>query len=303
MLNDEFRLYDLTLQSRLLVGTAQYPSPSILKQALTSIRPGMITLSLRRQTAMQNKGINHAGEMNATRVMAEGAYYDSHDEKGEVSDLICDNKFWDFIKSLNIPLLPNTAGCYSVKEAITVAQMSREVFETNFIKVEITGDDYNLQPDPFALVEACEKLIQMGFNVLPYCTEDLVLCQRLLDVGCEALMPWGAPIGTGKGLMNPYALSTLRARIPDVPLLVDAGIGKPSDAAHAMELGFDGILLNTAIAHAGDPVLMAQAFEHSVQAGRMAHRASLMQESEVAQASTPIVGTPFWHHDEKTRSE
>lgn len=265
MPQDDFSLYGLTLKSRLLVGTAQYPSPKILEQALTSIQPGMITLSLRRETALQS---NHS-----------------------------DSGFWDFIKSLNIPILPNTAGCYSVKEAVTVAQMSREVFETNFIKVEITGDDYNLQPDPFALVEACETLTKMGFHVLPYCTEDLVLCQRLLDVGCEALMPWGAPIGTGKGLMNPYALSTLRQRLPDVPLLVDAGIGKPSDAAQAMELGFDGVLLNTAIAHAGDPVTMAQAFELSVKAGRMAYLASPMQESEVAQPSTPIVGTPFWHHD------
>src|SRR5690606_10602078 len=159
-------------------------------------------------------------------------------------------------------------GCHSVKEAVTLAQMSRELFETNWVKLEVIGDAYNLQPDIFGLVEAADILIKDGFKVFPYCTDDLVLCQRLLDVGCQLLMPWGAPIGTGRGLINPYALQTLRERLADVPLVIDAGIGLPSHAAQAMEMGFDAVLLNTAVAEARDPVRMAGAFRQAISAGR-----------------------------------
>ena len=131
--------------------------------------------------------------------------------------------------------------------------------------------------------------------MFPYSTDDLVVCTRLRDLGCEVVMPWGSPIGTGKGLLNPYALETLRARLPDVALVVDAGIGLPSHAARAMELGFDGVLLNTAVARADDPVDMATAFAYAVRAGRIAYRAGAMAESETAEPSTPVVGTPFWH--------
>lgn len=265
MLSDSLQIYDLAFESRLLVGTAQYPSPEVMEKAIQAAQPAMVTVSLRRESA--------AGMETA---------------KG--------NGFWQLIKELGTPVLPNTAGCHSVKEALTVAQMSREVFETDLIKLEITGDDYNLQPDPFGLLEASEKLAEMGFKVLPYCTDDLVLCQKLVEVGCEVIMPWGAPIGTGKGLLNPYALTTLRERLPDVTLLVDAGIGKPSDAAKAMELGFDGVLLNSAIAYAGDPIMMADAFAKAVDAGRQGYLASPMQENQLAQPSTPVTGTPFWHH-------
>src|SRR5690606_1734130 len=163
--------------------------------------------------------------------------------------------FWQAIRETGRRLLPNTAGCRSAKEAITTAEMSREIFETDWLKLEVIGDDYNLQPDPFALVEAADELIKRGFKVLPYCTDDLILCRRLLDVGCEVLMPWAAPIGTGQGLVNKLNLTTLRERLPSTPLIVDAGIGAPSQACEAMEMGFDAILLNTAVAKAQDPAL------------------------------------------------
>ena len=169
------------------------------------------------------------------------------------------------------------------------------MFETDWIKLELIGDDYTLQPDTLNLVQAAEQLIQQGFKVLPYTTDDLVLCQRLVDVGCQAVMPWAAPIGTGKGPINPYALRTLRERL-DVPLIVDAGLGLPSHACQVMEWGFDAVLLNTAVALAQDPVGMAGAFADAVCAGRNAFLAGAMTPQEAAQPSTPVLGTPFWHH-------
>ena len=151
-------------------------------------------------------------------------------------------------------VLPNTAGCHSVKEAVTTAQMARELFGTPWIKLEVVGDHDTLQPDVFQLVEAARILGGDGFQVFPYTTEDLIVAGRLLDAGCRVLMPWGAPIGRGRGLANPMALRTLRAHYPDVPMVIDAGIGLPSHARQAMELGFDAVLLNTAVAKAGEPV-------------------------------------------------
>jgi thiamine-phosphate pyrophosphorylase len=168
--------------------------------------------------------------------------------------------FFDLLKRHAVPLLPNTAGCQTVAEAVTTAHMAREVFDTDWIKLELIGDDYTLQPDPVGLIEAAAQLVKDGFKVLPYCTEDLVIGRRLLDVGCEALMPWGAPIGTGKGVVNPYGLRVLRERLPDVPLIVDAGLGVPSHACQVMEWGFDGVLLNTAVSQATHPEIMARAF-------------------------------------------
>ena len=173
--------------------------------------------------------------------------------------------------------------------------MAREVFETDWIKLEVIGDDYSLQPDTLNLVEAAAQLIKSGFKVLPYSTDDLVLCQRLVDVGCQAVMPWAAPIGTGKGPINPYALRTLRERL-SVPLIVDAGLGLPSHACQVMEWGFDAVLLNTAVALAREPVAMAGAFADAVRAGRTAFLAGAMTAQDVAQPSTPVLGTPFWHH-------
>lgn len=248
------------LQSRLFLGTAGYPSPDSLRQAIEISNPGLITVSLRRENA--------AG-------------------KGQ--------KFWDLLKDFKIPVLPNTAGCHSVQEAITTAQMAREVFETNWIKLEVIGDDYTLQPDPYGLLDAAEQLIKLGFEVFPYMTDDLVLAQKLSDAGCNILMPWGAPIGSGRGLNNPYALKMLRDRFSQKTLVVDAGIGAPSHAAAVMEMGYDAVLLNTAVAKAGDPVLMASAFAKAIEAGREAYLAGIIKPQENASASTPLIDKPFWH--------
>ena len=261
--SEQWQLFGQPLSSRLLIGSALYPSPAIMCEAIRASAASVVTVSLRRQAPQQQGG----------------------------------NDFWNLLKQLNCQLLPNTAGCHAVQEAVTMAQMCREIFHTDWIKLELIGDDYNLQPDPVALIQASEILVKDGFKVFPYCTDDLVICRRLLDVGCEVLMPWASPIGTGKGLINPYALTTLRERLPTIPLIVDAGIGLPSHACQAMELGFDGILLNSAVAQAGDPVTMANAFAGAVNAGRQAYLASPMAEKNTAAPSTPTLGTPFWHQD------
>ncbi len=248
------------INSRLFVGTALYPSPQIMLDSIKASEADIVTVSVRRQ------GLG-----------------------GE--------NFWKQLQQLDCHWLPNTAGCHSAKEAITTAEMAREVFQTNWIKLEVIGDEYNLQPDPFQLVEATKELAKRGFEVFPYCTDDLVLCQHLLDAGCNILMPWGAPIGTGRGLTDPYALQTLRKRLPDVPMVIDAGLGLPSHAAQAMEMGFDAVLLNTAIAQAENPVLMATAFKDAVNAGRNAYQAGAMPERDLAQPSTPVLGTPFWQQE------
>ncbi len=266
---DPLQLYGQTFSSRLLLGTSRYPSPAVLENAVSRAQPAMLTASMRRQNLS-----------NATQAA---------ESKGT------GNAFWDLLGRIGVPVLPNTAGCHSVQEVITTAQMAREVFQTPWIKLELIGDDYTLQPDTLNLVDAASQLIKDGFKVLPYCTEDLVLCQRLVDAGCEAIMPWAAPIGTGKGPLNPYAMRLLRERL-NVPMIVDAGLGLPSHACQVMEWGFDAVLLNTAVALAQDPVVMAGAFADAVQAGRSAFLAGAMAKQASAQASTPVLGTPFWHH-------
>jgi thiazole synthase len=203
------------------------------------------------------------------------------------------SRFGELVRELGVRVLPNTAGCHSAREAITTAHMARELFDTNWIKLEVIGDDDTLQPDPFGLVEAATTLVRDGFEVFPYTTTDLVVAARLVDAGCRILMPWGAPIGTGRGLVDPAALATLRARFPDLTLVVDAGLGKPSHAAHAMELGYDAVLLNTAVATADDPPVMAAAFAAAVAGGRLGWEAGLMLSRERAVPSTPVVGQPF----------
>ena len=249
------------LNSRLLIGSALYPSPANMEESIQVSGAGIVTVSLRRQNAGDKAGQN----------------------------------FWNIIKSLNLEVLPNTAGCHSAKEAITTAQMAREVFDTNWIKLEVIGDQYNLQPDPFETVKAAEALIKEGFEVFPYTTDDLVVAKKLVEVGCKILMPWGSQIGSGKGLMNPSNLKAIRDKFPDIQLIVDAGIGKPSHAVQAMELGYDGVLLNSAIALAQDPIKMAEAFKLAVESGRLGYQAGVMQKREFASPSTPTVGTPFWH--------
>jgi thiazole synthase len=250
------------LQSRLFLGTAQYPSPEILRQCIEAAKPGLITVSLRRENA--------AG-------------------KGQ--------KFWDILKGFNIPVLPNTAGCFTAKEAVTTAEMAREIFETDWIKLEVIADDYTLAPDPKGLVEATEALVKKGFKVFPYMTDDESLAQELVDMGCNILMPWGAPIGSGRGLNNPDALKNLRAKFPQKTLVVDAGIGAPSHAAAAMEMGYDAVLLNTAVAKAGDPVKMASAFAKSIEAGHEAYLSGIIAAQTTASASTPMIDRPFWQQE------
>ncbi len=259
MIDDPLRLYGVSLSSRLLLGTAQYPSPAVLAAAVEAARPEIVTVSLRRES-----GASRAGE-----------------------------NFWALIRGLGLRVLPNTAGCRSVKEAVTTAEMAREIFDTPWIKLEVIGDDDTLQPDLFGLVEAARILRRDGFEVFPYTTEDLVAAERLLSAGCEVLMPWGAPIGSGRGLNNVYGLRALRAHFPDVPLIVDAGLGAPSHAAAAMELGYDGVLLNTAVARAGDPAAMARAFALAVEAGRVGRLADPMEPRDMACPSTPTLGRAF----------
>jgi thiazole synthase len=180
-----------------------------------------------------------------------------------------------------------------VKEAVTTAEMAREVFGTPWIKLEVIGEDDTLQPDVFGLAEAAAILSAEGFEVFPYTTEDLVVAERLLRAGCRLLMPWGSPIGSGRGLNNLHGLRALRAHFPEVPLIVDAGIGVPSHAAQALELGFDAVLVNTAVAQARDPVQMAAAFAQAVAAGRAAYLAGPIEARDMAQPSTPVIGTAF----------
>lgn len=251
--------YGTELGSRLLCGTALFPSPSILAEAIRASGAEIVTVSLRREA-----GASRAGE-----------------------------GFWSLIREIGVKVLPNTAGCRTVKEAVTTAEMAREVFGTAWIKLEVIGEDDTLQPDVFGLVEAAGILSRDGFQVFPYTTEDLVVAERLLAAGCEVLMPWGAPIGSGRGLNNPSALKALRAHFPDVPLVVDAGVGAPSHATQAMELGYDAVLLNTAIAKAVDPVAMARAFALGIAAGRLAYEAGPMEPRDMASPSTPVIGRPF----------
>ena len=251
--------YGVEFGSRLLLGTAQYPSPAILTEAIRASGAEVVTVSLRRESAGQLAG----------------------------------QGFWSLIRELGVRVLPNTAGCYSVKEAVTTAHMAREVFGTTWIKLEVIGDEDMLQPDVFGLVEAARVLCGDGFEVFPYTTEDLIVAERLLEAGCQVLMPWGAPIGSARGLNNPFALRALRVRFADVPMVVDAGIGLPSHAAQAMELGFDAVLINTAVAKAGDPVGMARAFAKAVEAGRLARLAEPMEPRDLAAPSTPVIGKAF----------
>ena len=250
------KLYDHAVESRLLLGTALYPSPAIMADAVRAARCDIVTVSLRRES-----GSARAGQ-----------------------------DFWSFIRDLGLKVLPNTAGCHTVKEAVTTAHMAREIFGTPWVKLEVVTDAETLSPDGVALIEAARILTGEGFEVFPYCTEDLSLAGRLLEAGCRVLMPWGAPIGSARGLNNTYGLRTLRAHFPDVPLIVDAGLGVPSHAAAAMELGFDAVLLNTAVAKAGDPVAMAQAFAGAIEAGRLAFDAVPMEPRDMAAPSTPVLG-------------
>ncbi len=256
-------LYGTKFTSRMLLGTAGYSSPDILRQAVEASGAEIVTVSLRRESARARTG----------------------------------QGFWSLIEELGCRVLPNTAGCHTAKEAIATAKMARELFGTNWIKLEVIGNDDTLQPDLFGLVEAAKVLTADGFDVLPYTTEDLSAAERLVAAGCSVLMPWASPIGSARGLINKTALQSLRAYFPDTPLIIDAGIGTPSHASEAMELGYDAVLLNTAVAKAGDPVKMARGFAKSIEAGRLAFEAGLIEPRDMAAPSTPVAGTPLFKID------
>ena len=253
------RVYGEALPSRMMLGTALYPSPAVLADSVRASKAGIVTVSLRREQARGRTG----------------------------------ERFLGFVRDLGVRVLPNTAGCHTAKEAITTALMARELFDTSWIKLEVIANDDTLQPEVFGLVEAADVLTRDGFNVFPYTTEDLSVADRLLRAGCEVLMPWGSPIGSGRGLNNVYGLRSLRAHVHGISLVVDAGLGAPSHAAAAMEIGFDACLLNTAVAKAADPPRMASAFAAAIDAGRTAYLAGLMQPRDMAAPSTPVAGIPL----------
>jgi thiazole synthase len=256
-------LYGKNFTSRLLLGTAHYPSPEMLKRAVQASQAEIVTVSLRRESARARTG----------------------------------QGFWVLIEELGCRVLPNTAGCHTAKEAIATAEMARELFGTSWVKLEVIANDDTLQPDLFGLVEAAQVLAADGFDVLPYTTEDLSAAERLVAAGCTVLMPWASPIGSARGLINKDALKTLRAYFPDIPLIIDAGVGAPSHAAEAVEMGYDAVLLNTAVAKAGDPAKMAEAFAKAIEAGRLAFEAGLIEPRDMASPSTPVAGTPFFKID------
>lgn len=254
-----WELADKLCSSRLLLGTAQYPTLAILCEAIRASKSDVITVSLKHE---------HLHEM-------QGA------------------AFWQALQTLNRFILPNTAGCVSSEEAIQIAEMSREIFETNWIKLEIICPNRLLQPNPFELVKAAAHLVKRGFHVFPFCTDDLALCDALVAAGCRILMPWGAPIGSGKGLLNIFQLKTLRRLLPNITLIIDAGIGSPQHALAAMQLGYNGVLVNSAVAKALDPILMAKAFALAVESGRYSFQAGVMPEYDHAMQSTDLAQTLF----------
>lgn len=254
-------LYGKTLTSRLLMGTARFSSLALLLESIDAAGSEIVTLGLRRSAPQHGGG----------------------------------NVLWRTLQEKSLCLLPNTAGCYNADEAVNTALMARELFASSWIKLEVVKDDHTLEPDADGLVLAAERLSKLDFKVFPYCTEDCVLAQRLLDAGCEVLMPWGSPIGSGRGLLYPDKLKKMRDTFPDIPLIVDAGLGAPSHVAQAMELGFDAVLINTAIARAINPPQMAAAMRDAQQAGMRAYEAGIITPQKQAQPSTAVIGKPFWH--------
>jgi thiazole synthase len=244
-----------TFASRLLLGTGGFPSLATLGEAIAASGAELVTVALRRVDP---------------------------DARGSLIDVLAE---------AGVDLLPNTAGCHTARDAVTTARLAREAFDTDWIKLEVIGDEDTLLPDAPELLRAAEELVDDGFVVLPYTTDDPVLARRLADVGCAAVMPLGSPIGSGMGIRNPYNIALLREAV-DVPVVLDAGIGTASDAALAMELGCDAVLAASAISRAQDPVRMARAMRAAVAAGRLAHGAGRIPRRTYATASTPDEGLP-----------
>jgi thiazole synthase len=253
MQNDVLRIGKYEFSSRLIVGTGKYPSLDIMRAAHEASGAQMVTVAIRR--------INIDDPSGKTLL--------------------------DYIDRAKLRILPNTAGCYNAKDAILTAQLARELLETDLIKLEVIGDAQTLHPDARGTLEAAEALVKDGFSVLPYIGDDPVVCKQLEELGCVAVMPLAAPIGSGLGVCNPYTIAIIKERA-SVPVIVDAGVGTASDAAIALELGVDALLMNTGIAAAKDPVLMADAMKHAVIAGREAFLAGRMEKRLYANASSPM---------------
>jgi thiazole synthase len=256
MEKEVFKIADREFHSRLIVGTGKYRSFQEMARAHEASGAEIVTVAVRR--------------VNLT----------DHSKESML----------DYINREKYFILPNTAGCYTADEAIRTARLAREVGLSNWIKLEVIGDQKTLFPDNFELVRATEVLAREGFVVLPYTNDDLISARRLIDAGAAAVMPLGAPIGSGLGIQNPANIRILREMIPDIPLILDAGVGTASDAAVAMELGADAVLMNTGIAAAEDPILMAEAMRHAVIAGRKAYLAGRMPKKLYATASSPLEG-------------
>ncbi len=254
--DDPLTIGDRDFSSRLIVGTSRYPNPQVMLDALEATGTELVTVAIRR-------------------VNVEDPAPESH---------------LDLLRRGGYEILPNTAGCYTAREAVLVAQLAREALDTDLIKLEVIGDDETLMPDVEQLLDAAKTLVDDGFTVLAYANDDPITCRKLANLGCAAVMPLGSPIGSGMGLVNPYNLRIIREVVEDTPLIVDAGIGTASDAVTAMELGYDGVLLNTAIAEAQHPVQMAHAMRLAVESGRRAHRAGRIPRRLYAQASSPTEG-------------
>ncbi len=240
--------------SRLILGTSRYPDPAVMLEALEASGTQLVTVAIRRISLTD-------GSKESLLGMLRGRW----------------------------TVLPNTAGCYTAKDAVLTARLAREALDTNWIKLEVIGDDETLFPDVTELLKAAEELIADGFVVLPYCNDDPITCRKLADIGCAAVMPLGAPIGSGMGIRNPYNLRIIREQCK-VPLVVDAGVGTASDVALAMELGVDGVLMNTAVAQAEHPVEMARAMRLAAEAGRLAFRSGRIPKRLYAKASSPLEG-------------
>ena len=252
---DVLKIAEMELRSRLIMGTARYPSTETMLRALEAGGTELVTVAVRRVKVRSDTEEN----------------------------------LYQLLRERGFRILPNTAGCYTAKEAILTAQLAREALETNLIKLEVIGDDQTLFPDVEALLPAAATLVKEGFVVLPYCNDDPITCKKLEDVGCAAVMPLGAPIGSGMGIRNPYNIQIILDKVK-VPVIVDAGVGTASDVAVAMELGCHGVLLNTAVAKARQPVVMAEAMRKAVEAGRMAFLAGRIPMKLYASASSPMEG-------------
>ncbi|HEY2536417.1 MAG TPA: thiazole synthase [Solirubrobacteraceae bacterium] len=253
---DPLTIASRILRSRLLLGTGGFPSLELMDESIAASGSELVTIALRRI------------EVGAER------------SRGSLIDVLAD---------AGVQLLPNTAGCRTARDAVLTAKLAREAFATDWIKLEVIGDEDTLLPDAPELLRAAEELVDEGFVVLPYTTDDPVLARRLVDVGCSAVMPLGAPIGSGMGIRNPYNIALIREAV-SVPVILDAGIGTASDAALAMELGCDAVMAASAISRAQDPVRMARAMRHAVDAGRLAHGAGRIPRRHYAKASTPDEG-------------